>query len=81
MVPRDARNTRSDAAAAVPPGAEGALDTSAFEPGRTAAAVLVAEAYEAAFNALHPDDVDERAWYRARLIDARVIAGLAPVEQ
>ncbi len=57
----------------------GALDTSAFEPGRTAAAVLIAEAYEAALNALHPDDVDERAWYRARLIDARTIADLPPL--
>jgi hypothetical protein len=35
--------------------------------------------YTAALAALHPDDVTARHWYRARLADARTIAGLEPM--
>jgi hypothetical protein len=50
-----------------------------FDPGRRAAALANVSSYEAALAALHPDDAESRAWYRARLNDTRIIAGLEPL--
>jgi hypothetical protein len=57
----------------------GGLDVKTFEPGRQAAALANVSGYDAALAALHPDDVKTRQWYRARLDDARTIAGLEPL--
>lgn len=46
---------------------------------RSAAMRVIAEAYAVALALLHPDDVEERAWYRERLRDARCAAGLPAV--
>ena len=51
----------------------------AFRDGRDAAALEHVAGYMAALDALHPDDVTARRWYRARLGDARTIAGLEPL--
>jgi len=51
-----------------------------FQPTRDAAMHEIAEAYERALTLLDPRDVDEQAWYRERLRDARLAAGLDPLE-
>jgi hypothetical protein len=50
-----------------------------FQRSRDAALREIAAAYERALTMLDPRDLDERAWYRDRLRDARCAAGLAPV--
>jgi hypothetical protein len=57
----------------------GGLDVETFEEGRQAAALEIVTGYEQALEALHPDDVERRQWYREMLCDARTIAGLPPV--
>lgn len=51
-----------------------------FQPSRDAALREIAEAYARAITMLDPRDLDERAWYRERLRDARCAAGLDPLE-
>jgi hypothetical protein len=51
-----------------------------FQQSRDAALGEIAAAYERALTMLDPRDLDEQAWYRERLRDARCAAGLAPVE-
>jgi hypothetical protein len=58
------------------PTVTGDLDGEAFEDGRDVAALEMVSGYMAAIDALHPDDTRARQWYRARLDDARTIAGL-----
>lgn len=50
-----------------------------FQRTRDAALREIAAAYERALTMLDPRDLDERAWYRERLRDARCAAGLDPV--
>ena len=50
-----------------------------FQPSRDAAMREIAAAYERALTLLDPRDLDERAWYRDRLRDARCAAGLDPL--
>lgn len=52
-----------------------------FAAARNAAAVEIARAYERALTMLHPWDVDEQAWYREQLRDARCAARLSPVDE
>ena len=49
-----------------------------FQPTRDAAMREIAEAYERALTLLDPRDFEEQAWYRERLRDARLAAGLDP---
>lgn len=49
-----------------------------FQPSRDAAMREIAAAYERALTMLDPRDLDEQAWYRERLRDARLAAGLDP---
>lgn len=58
----------------------GGLDLETFEDGRMQAALANVAGYEAALAALHPDDIDARAWYRGRLSDCRVIAHMPPLQ-
>lgn len=51
-----------------------------LEVARDAAALEVVRGYELALICLCCDDVEELAWYRERLRDARIAAGLGPVE-
>lgn len=51
-----------------------------YQAARDAAAREIAAAYERALTMIHPRDLDEQAWYRDRLRDARCAAGLSPVE-
>lgn len=51
-----------------------------FQHSRDTALREIAAAYERALTMLDPRDLDEQAWYRERLRDARCAAGLAPVE-
>ena len=64
---------------AVPEGGAGPSELD-FQPTRDAAMREIAEAYERALTLLDPRDVDEQAWYRERLRDARLAAGLDPLE-
>jgi hypothetical protein len=59
---------------------EGGACPSEFElqPSRDAAMHEIAAAYERALTLLDPRDLDEQAWYRERLRDARLAAGLDP---
>lgn len=57
-----------------------AASVARFTKGREAADLAVVRGYEVALSELHPDDVEERAYYQERLRDARCAAGLAPVE-
>lgn len=57
----------------------GGADINTLKDGRHAAALEVASGYEQALSRLHRDDDVARAWYAARLADARVIAGLPAV--
>jgi len=50
----------------------------AFQASRDAAMREIAAAYERALMLLDPRDLDEQAWYRERLRDARCAAGLDP---
>lgn len=50
-----------------------------FQRSRDAALREIAAAYERALTMLDPRDLEERAWFRERLRDARCAAGLAPV--
>ncbi|MDX6721538.1 MAG: hypothetical protein QOJ63_3792 [Solirubrobacteraceae bacterium] len=56
------------------------LPAEEFQQRHDAALREIAQAYERALTMLDPRDLDERAWYRERLRDARCAAGLAPVE-
>jgi hypothetical protein len=49
-----------------------------FQSSRDAAMREIAAAYERALRLLDPRDLDEQAWYRERLRDARLAAGLDP---
>ncbi len=49
-----------------------------LQPSRDAAMREIAAAYERALTLLDPRDLDEQAWYRERLRDARLAAGLDP---
>jgi len=49
-----------------------------LQPSRDAAMREIAGAYERALTLLDPRDLDEQAWYRERLRDARLAAGLDP---
>jgi hypothetical protein len=49
-----------------------------FQFSRDAAMREIAAAYERALRLLDPRDLDEQAWYRERLRDARLAAGLDP---
>lgn len=60
---------------AVLPGGCGPPD---FQASRDAAMCEIAAAYERALTLLDPRDLDEQAWYRERLRDARCAAGLDP---
>lgn len=46
---------------------------------RQAAALEIVRGYERAITKLDPSDGEELRWYRARLRDARLAAGLAPL--
>lgn len=54
----------------------GGADVATLQVGRDAAALELVGGYERALSQLHCDDVAAIAWYRARLVDARTIAGL-----
>lgn len=58
---------------------DGGISAERIEAGRTAAALALVSGCEAALTELHPDDDEKRAWYRALLVDARVIARLPSV--
>ncbi len=49
-----------------------------LQSSRDAAMREIAAAYERALRLLDPRDLDEQAWYRERLRDARLAAGLDP---
>jgi len=49
-----------------------------FQTSRDAAMREIADAYARALTLLDPRDLDEQAWYRERLRDARLAAGLDP---
>lgn len=51
-----------------------------FDQGRQAAALELVAGLERAISSLHACDVEERAWFQARLREARLMAGLAPLE-
>lgn len=57
----------------------GGGDHDTLGPDRKAAALEVVAGYTNALKRLHGDDVAARAWYSARLADARTIAGLPAV--
>jgi hypothetical protein len=57
---------------------QGGCSTPDFQPSRDAAMREIAAAYERALTLLDPRDLDEQAWYRERLRDARCAAGLDP---
>ena len=50
-----------------------------FEDSRDQAALEIVAGYMAAIDTLDPDDAGARSWYRARLADARIIAGPPPL--
>lgn len=52
---------------------------SATDASRRAAALEIVSGYERALMKLDPDDASEIRWYRDRLRDARVAAGLSVV--
>lgn len=58
----------------------GGADQDTLQAGRDAAALELVAGYERALSQLHGDDVAARAWYGARLADARVIAALPAAE-
>ncbi len=51
---------------------QGGGDKHAVATGRRDAALAIVAGYEAAVTALDPSDHEELAWYRARLLDARL---------
>lgn len=59
---------------------EGGVSSEELERGRVAAGLELVRGLEGAISALHRFDVEERAWFAARLREARMMAGLAPVE-
>lgn len=69
------RSTRMSAEMSVVTGGSG-VD---MRRGREEAALAIVEGYEHALMRLHPRDVEECRYYRERLRDARLAAGLAPV--
>lgn len=52
-------------------------DPDAVGRGRREAALAIVAGYEAAISALDPSDVEELAWHRERLVDARLAAAHA----
>ena len=59
------------------------MDTTATltdDDSRDRAALEIVAGYMAAIDALDPDDTRARSWYGARLADARIIAGLPPLQ-
>jgi hypothetical protein len=58
----------------------GGADSEALRSGRHCAELELIDGLERAISCLHPDDVAGLAWYRERLADARLLAGLPLLE-